>query len=208
MSCELAEFIGVMYGDGNLHIDNKHSYRLVISLNKDKDAEYAQFIQKRFTELFGLQLRTYTYKNKSLLMLRCYSKKLVYHLHEEFNLPIGKKQHLGIPAAVQESNYAFAFIRGLIDTDGCTYTRTTQGYSYPVVKFTNTNQLLAHQVAENLRSIGMQPVITRKHARANKHALDVVLNGQKQLRMYQDFIGTNNPRNKKGTEGFEPPICR
>ena len=197
MSCELAEFIGAIYGDGNLHIDKNRSYRLTISLHKDKDCVYAQYLCKQFKKLFGLTFTPYVYKNKSLLMLRCYSKKLVFFLNTEFNLPVGPKKRLGMPTKLQASQYALAFIRGLADTDGCVYTRTTSVYTYPVIKITNTNKALMQQVVEHLRIIGCNPVFSkRKSQEDHLQAYDAVLNGKKQCMLYEEFVGTSNPRNK------------
>lgn len=48
----LAEFMGIEFGDGGI----SNPWQMVITLNADKDAEYALYIEKMIYNLFGIEV--------------------------------------------------------------------------------------------------------------------------------------------------------
>lgn len=188
----LAEFLGIMSGDGNIYVGKRSTYRVSISLHSEKDRTYSSFVSELFTELFNKTFHVTCYTNKKLLSLRAYSKEIVYFLHETYSLPIGPKTHLDIPPQIRNSTLGLHFIRGFFDTDGCAYIRNTNGYQYPVLKLTTKCHSFGKQIATYLTQYSFRPNINvRKDGCA-----DVILNGWKQLHRWNQLIGTSNKRNK------------
>lgn len=116
MSADLAEFLGILYGDGCLV---SHNYGIDISGDKVSDFSYHQTrVSPLFSKLFGISARFQYQEN--CIHTRLYSKKLHEFLSSEFSFPIGeKKGRMRVPEQIyRDAEYKRAFLRGLFDTDG------------------------------------------------------------------------------------------
>ena len=112
LSEDLAEFAGILIGDGSLSNCN---YEITISLNSIYEMPYANYIKSLVKKLFGIYPRVYTQKNT--IRVRINSKALFnFLLH--IGIPYGKKKK-EVPRWIKEKEeYTIGFLRGLIDTDG------------------------------------------------------------------------------------------
>ena len=81
-SKKLAEVVGIILGDGNLHkyVKGKkvRCYSIRISGDKNKDLEYlSTYVTNLFFMLFGIKGHIYPSKSSNAVTLLFYSKKLV-----------------------------------------------------------------------------------------------------------------------------------
>lgn len=123
-----SEAIGIILGDGCIT-----KYQVKISLNIEKEKEYAKFIMKFFKELFGFSGVFKPRKNNACDLVFS-SVKLVKYL-TKMGLKIGDKiaQQVGIPKWILADRECMAVcLRGLIDTDGGVYyhNHVTKGNKY------------------------------------------------------------------------------
>ncbi len=133
---DLAEFCGIMLGDGNM---NRRGVRIAFD---KRNVNYMAYVNKLFEKLVGLQLRPFLVKATNQGYLYFYSAHLVEHL-TSVGLVAGDKikNNVGIPDWIKENEiYSKRCIRGLIDTDGCIYICKRERQKY--VKFTNFNRKL------------------------------------------------------------------
>lgn len=116
---ELAESFGVLNGDG--HISNINYEICVVGSVLEKD--YYIYLKKLFEKVFNMKF--VISKQKNILRLRTYSKKLSFFLNKEYGLPLGSKSgKLKVPRQFFKSKCLLkAYIRGLFDTDGSFYIR-------------------------------------------------------------------------------------
>lgn len=139
---DLAEFIGIMLGDGCMWKN-----QLTISLDK-RNTTYINYVKNLFKRIFGIELRFKIDKGTNTGHLYYYNKKLIEILIN-FGLKRGNKivNQVGIPNWIKQDKVYMKFcIRGLIDTDGCIYRCKREEQIY--VKFTNNNQRLLDDFKE------------------------------------------------------------
>ena len=137
MNKKLAEFIGIILGDGTLT-----KYFLRISLNSLDEKPYANYISTLCENLFGIKPSITKEKNRNLLKIELRSVRVCKFLNEILNIPYGDKinNNCKIPQVIMNNDLlAQNCLRGLIDTDG-----SISDYVY----FTSYNPLFIKQVVK------------------------------------------------------------
>ena len=144
----LAEFVGMLLGDGN--IQNFHekrsgshvtSYRVEMTLNENEE-EIIERAKTLFESVAGRKPGVYSSKNSKAISLMVYSKDLVERLCE-IGLSAGNKtkNQVGVPKWIKEKeSFRLRCLKGLIDTDGCIYSRSHDDYK--VIQFKNASRPL------------------------------------------------------------------
>ena len=129
---EIAELIGIIYGDGNLCIDNNKGYRINITGNKETDYNYlTEYVSGLFERNFNIKPKIWIYKNRKAIALNIFSKKLLEYFMN-LGMKVGPKKNLIIPNIIlKNKKYKARFLRGLLDTDFCLY--FLKGYKYPKI---------------------------------------------------------------------------
>lgn len=124
-SALLAEFFGIMLGDGGVS-----AYQIMITLNRFDDAEYILFVSNVVDTLFDIKPKVRMYSEnsitKSVGRIEISRRDLVEFLTQN-GLVLGNKvrQQATVPKWILENKeYRIACLRGLIDTDGCVYKNT------------------------------------------------------------------------------------
>lgn len=184
----LAEFVGIMMGDGNIN-----DYSIRVTLDSVADDKYILFVIALMEQLFGVIPKLYQDKNSRAVDLVIARKNLV-----EFCLSIGLKkgdklrQGLDIPDWVKENkSFSLVCIRGLVDTDGCffnhVYKVNGKEYNYAKIAFTSKSPQLLNSVSEILIKLGI-------YVRMTKDGNDLRLESQKDVIKYIELIGTSNPK--------------
>lgn len=183
---DLAEFIGIMLGDGGLT-----HFQCTVYLNSETDQEFAYYTRNLVNKLFGIMPRIYIHKKHKVWRVSISSVNLVKYLTAK-GLSLGDKVRIqvGVPSWVQANpKYIKACIRGLIDTDGSfivhRYKIKGKEYSYPRLSFSNRSEPLLNFIYKELRRLGFNP-------KSQKNA--VCLYSQDEVKRYLELIGVNNYR--------------
>lgn len=192
----LAEFMGIIVGDGHLS-----KYQTSITTNSKTDKEHALFIKKLIRQLFAVLATVKEKINENAVSVVASSRALVNYLHS-LGMPIGNKieSHITIPKWIMK-NTAFqkAFTRGLFDTDGCIYLdkhktkkRTYLHMGWTITSYADT---LIIDIIKMLRDLGFSPThkITQK---------SVFLRKQREIQRYFQEIGTSNPKHLNRYQKF------
>lgn len=182
---KLAELVGILMGDGSLS-----AWQAKVTLNLKNDRIYSLYVAKLFTDLFLIKVGLYERVYNSTLEVVVSSNKLVSFLNSK-GLPIGDKiKHgLDIPLWVyKRKSWQRACLRGLFDTDGCTYVDShkydKKEYAYIGLAFTSYSETLLESIAVVLKNLGYSPTKTSKWR--------VFLRREKEvIRFFQEI----NPRN-------------
>ena len=115
-SARLAEFIGIMLGDG--HISPS---QVVVTLGT-KEKQYGDFVAKLFFSLFGLQFKKISNAKKGYLTLYVGSMDILDFLKQMGLVENKVKYQIDIPSWIfKKHEYMKSFLRGLFDTDGSIY---------------------------------------------------------------------------------------
>lgn len=162
-SIDLAEFVGIMLGDGNIG-----KLQISITLNSIVDADYSIFVSNLCNSLFGCYPIIMKKKDCNALSVYYNGVNLVKFL-TTIGMKIGNKvkQQVGVPNWVkQKIEYKIACLRGLMDTDGGVfihkYKVNNKDYSYRKICFTNRSVPLLRFVYDTLKELGFTAKIVDK----------------------------------------------
>lgn len=207
-SKELAEFIGVLTGDGYInHYPKKGDYVLDIAGDSRNDKEYlTNFVSELIKNLFGLKTNILFAKNQNSVHIRLRSKSIIYFL-KEMGFPLGYKNQIGIPNWIKKKDiFMRYFLRGLFDTDGslALKRRYKQIPYYPVTSIASKSKLLIDNCFSWLNSKFSLCKYSenRYDKRTNKkyiiHKLEI--NGRKNANLWMNLIGSSNLKHLKKYE--------
>lgn len=189
---ELAEFVGIMLGDGGIS-----KYQFTVTLNTVTDKEYSQFVQELIKSLFEVSLGVCF--NKKFLAERIMVSRvdLISYLVDIVGLKRGNKvkQQVDIPSWIKENTqYSISCLRGLIDTDGCIilhqYLSKGKRYCYKKIGFTSRSYPLLQSASAILLILGI------KH-RIMRNKWDIRIEAKEEVKKYFQVVGTHNPKHLK-----------
>ena len=147
-SPQLAEFFGIMLGDGKLS-----HYQAVVNLGT-KEFEYAEYICDVMRDLFGVRPKIAVRKRNSFKDVYIGSLDLTEWLQKEglvFNKVLSQ---VDVPAWIfTKREYIIRFLRGFFDTDGSVY-RLRFGIQ---ISLTNKSAPLLASLQKMLRMLGYHP---------------------------------------------------
>lgn len=172
-SFALAEFLGIVLGDGGINND----WQLVISLNSVLDADYSIYIADLIKKLFNITPTVRKRPNQNTLVIVSSSTSLIDFLVSKGAVRGNKiLQKIDIPLWIKGSlEYKKTFVRGLVDTDGCLF----------IHKHRIKN--LINSVANILLEFEIPPHIT-------KNKQHIYLYSEKAIIRYLNIFGSSNKR--------------
>ncbi len=195
----LAEFYGIMLGDGNSHKNSHYAsredkrgvYSIRIVGDSTLDKSYLEkHVKSLIEELFDLRVKIGRFKprgnSRNAMFLESHGRELVAFLERKGFIPGNKiKNNLGIPFWIKDNkNYLISCLRGLYDTDGSIYKITNQN-SYQIC-FTNYNLNLLQDVRNSLLKLGINC------SRISNH--DIYITRKSELRKFLKLLGFSNDR--------------
>lgn len=199
-SKELAEFYGIMLGDGNSHktsfynsrTDKRGTYTIKIVGDVRFDNKYlVEYVKPLIENLFDIQVRVGRFKpkggfenSKNGMFIEAHGVELINFLESKGFKPGNKiKNQLRIPEWItSRENFLAICLRGLYDTDGSVYKITNQN-SHQIC-FTNYNLGLLNDVRDSLLKLGINCSKISKH--------DVYITKKSELRKFLKLIGFSN----------------
>lgn len=188
-SLQLAEFFGLMIGDGGIN----NPWQANITLNAIKDKEYGAYISKLCKVLFGIVPAIRKRKERQALVISLASTTIVDFLVMN-GLPRGNKLKNGlrIPAWIlAKKRYRIACVRGLMDTDGCLFIHkhvvAGKNYNNLGLCFTSYSVELIGQVADIFEECGIIPHVDGRKQHVYLYRADAVIK-------YLKIFGTSNDR--------------
>ena len=149
---ELAEFVGIMLGDGSIVANKRISqYAVYVCGSLINDKEYLlDFIKPLITNLFKVEMSVKYHTKFNEILLYKYSKDFVKCL-EGIGLKSGNKKDndVGFPKWIfGDKQLIAACLRGLFDTDGTIYKRWKhRGY---FIEFTSAIPKLQNDITKAL----------------------------------------------------------
>lgn len=192
-SARLAEFIGVLIGDGHLA-----KYQISIVTNSETDLEHASYVSRLAKKLFGITPTIRLKKNRKAVEIIISSIKLVEWLKRK-EMPQGNKiaQNVCAPLWIMKNDsFKKNFIRGLFDTDGCIYTDThiikNKVYKNLGWTITSYSDKLRDDVFKLLQELGYKPTLNNRQ---------VFMRRKADIEKYFQEIGSSNQKHLKRRRG-------
>ncbi len=191
-SKKLAEFIGIMLGDGGFTSKNR---QIQITLNNIDDKEYIKFVYNLIHKLFDKRPSILNIKGVNASRISISSVNLVDYL-VKLGLKKGNKIKLqvDIPSWIKNNtSYSISCVRGLIDTDGCIFDHRYQinnkFYTYKKLCFACYSYPMRKSVYNILNSLGIRSRLFNYR--------DIRIDSQKDMKLYFKIIGSHNPKHLK-----------
>ncbi len=188
-SKELAEFLGVMMGDGGIN----NSWQATITLNAVKDAKYAKYVVGLCKKLFGILPAVRRRKGSKTLVISLASTSVVDFLVSQ-GLPRGNKMKKGLTVSdwiFEKKVYQTSCLKGMIDTDGCIFIHKHiicgKLYKNIGLSFSSYSPELILYVMTTLEKFGIIAYIT-------KRGTDVYIYQEDSVVKFLKVIGTSNSR--------------
>lgn len=190
-SKDLAEFIGVVLGDGSIT-----QRQITVTLHREDDREYGEFVTSLIKKLFDVPVGLHHNKKYPVINFTVSRSELVRFCVEKLGLKRGNKikQQVDIPDWVKQNKlYSKSCVRGLVDTDGCVFTHSYKVnkklYSYKKLSFTSYSEPLRQSVFNILRENKMNPRLSQNR--------DVRLDSIRDMQRYFKVISSHNPKHLK-----------
>jgi intein/homing endonuclease len=159
-SVDLAEFVGILLGDGGITKE-----QVTITLNTEVDKEYVNYVSSLGNRLFGQKPHVSDRKDCKATNLRYSGIKLIEFLIKS-GLKSGDKvkQQVDVPNWIKSSiKYKISCLRGLMDTDGCisicTHNYKSKSYVYYNPCFANRSKPLLNFVTNTLTELNLRPSV-------------------------------------------------
>jgi len=223
---ELAEFIGIIIGDGHLEFYAGYEktgrkyveYQIRIAGNK-KEKDYLDYIRNLFYSLFNTNLKYMDDKRSNAFILRKNSKGILQFLNKICGIPFNKKVDIvRIPEVIKKSdiNIRRAFLRGLADTDYSISfkNRTQKGHNYPVIKGSFKSKKLIEDLSILYKELEFIYCVYYDERKFDKRKNDydiihnIYLNGKRNLNKWIQEIGSSNHKfQRKIKKWQEDGIC-
>lgn len=223
---ELAEIVGLSFGDGSLTIRKEYGtlrFQLRGNTTEDRD-HYDEYIIPIFNRNVCIPLANKkvptveSRKTNKSYGIAIQNEKIGEFLNK-CGIPIGIKNELRIPEWIKlNDKYLVSFLRGLLDTDGSVFCK--RNYSLRIIKMhtqikiriATTSKLLATDVKEALDSLG---ILCFFHSQARtkpcRTAYFVEVSGGINVDKWFEMIGSKNPKHITKYQtwkkfGFCPPF--
>ena len=211
-SIKLAEFFGILLGDGNIYRYKKYkkgTYSVKIVGDCRHDNIYlTKYVTPLIENLFKIRVRKGKFKpkndfknSKNSMFIESHGKKLVDFLEQKGLKPGNKiKNNLGIPEWIKKDTcFLRACLRGLYDTDGGIYKLNNQN-THQIV-FTNFNTKLLKDIKDSLEKLNIK---SSKITSENK----IYITKKIELQRFLKLIGFRNSKhlNKIRMWRFNSPV--
>lgn len=211
LNSELAEFLGIMVGDGHVaiyqtNIPKKRKYYVLQISGHIEDKKYQMdYINNLIFKLFNIQFHVEIIPNNHIIILRKQSQAICEFLIKIFGLP-SKKMDVAIPPQILEANKTIqaAFLRGLADSDFC-FTVKHKPNIYPLVCGSSISKILIEQCSGIFTKFGI-PNYYRKEQQHDKKRnktytiYKIYINGFSRVKLFMDKIGFQNKNKMKKYE--------
>ncbi|MEX0877671.1 MAG: hypothetical protein WDZ40_02275 [Candidatus Spechtbacterales bacterium] len=189
-SKSLAEFVGIMLGDGGIS-----NQQVTVTLHSKDDKKYGVYVKNLMENLFGVYVGIHERKDANACIYAVSRVELVRFCENNLGLVRGNKikKQVDIPKWIMgDKDFEIACLRGLVDTDGSIfihrYRVKSKEYSYKKLSFTSYSEPLRNSVFKIMRNTGLNPRLAGR---------DVRLDSKHDMKIYFDTISSNNPKHLK-----------
>ena len=202
---ELAEFVGMIFGDGSVTFrkgTNKIRFQLRGDAKSDKE-HYHNFViplcNKLLWESLGRNVSLVKDKKRNSFGVCIESPKLK-SFFDWLKVPIGVKKELYVPNWIKKDvNFSKAFVRGLFDTDGTiSFKRNNTAKSnlhvVGVVSICLTSKNLIFEISEILKKVNLKHYIRSYKGKTNKRRAYRVDIFRPHHKRFFSLIGSHNPK--------------
>ena len=194
---ELAEFVGIMLGDGYINFPKQP--RIKITFNSIVDKEYLIFVKNLLSNIFQVNIIEKQRKTENAADLFIFNRNAIRLIINEVQLiPSPKWNRATIPNWVFKHGLERFVLRGYFDTDGCVVITNNNGLRYPRLEMKVSPSPMQEQ---------FQIILRRYNFKFGTHNIGkgkirIQLNGKKELKKWNELIEFSNPKHQIKCNSF------
>lgn len=194
---KLAEFVGIMLGDG--YISYPKQQRVKISFNSIDDKEYLVKVTLLLKELFESKIITKHRSTENCSELYLFRRKDIRKIiHEVGLIPSPKWNRAVIPNWIFEHKLTKFVLRGYFDTDGCVVITNNNGIKYPRLEMKISPSPMQEQFIRILKEHDFRFGVYK----IGKGKVRIQLNGKNQLQKWMQEISFSNQKHMRKAKQF------
>jgi hypothetical protein len=200
----IAEFIGIMLGDGSIGIYNKRSrkggllHQLKVTLDS-RNKSYINYVSNLMREILDIEPKIFIKKNENAADIRIFNKEKVLYALNFLELKLSPKWNtMEIPKRYSKGKLALFVLRGIFDTDGSVTIFRNNGIIYPRIEIRICPSPAQNQVINILKKNNFKFKIQF----LDKGNIKIRISGEKELKNWFTKVGSSNPRYIKRAEVF------
>jgi len=197
LTSELAEFVGIMLGDG--YLSYPKNPRIKISFNSIDDKEYLDFVFKHTKKLFDTNIIIKHRKNENTSDLFIFNREVIRYLINNINLKISPKWNKAkIPRWILDNHLEKYVLRGYFDTDGCVVITNNNGTRYPRLEMKICPSPMQDQFISILNKFDFKFGVYD----IGKGKVRIQMNGRNELKKWSELISFSNPKHRQKADSF------
>ena len=192
----VAEFIGIMLGDGSIGVyntkagDKQKIHRRVKVTLDSRNKVYTDHVENVMKRVLEVEPRVRYKKSENAVDVSTHKIRALSFVLNELNLKMSPKWgRMEIPAPYDRKKFGHFVLKGLFDTDGCLSIFSNNGIRYPRIEIRLCPSPAQEQVSKLLDDYGFKYRI--QHLERGKTR--VRISGKTQLKKWFDVIGSSNP---------------
>ena len=205
----LAEFVGIMLGDGS--INRTYQNRIQITLNKNEKA-YREHVVALVRKLFGIEPIVKFRKNENAVDIMIFRKFVIDYLIDDVGLIESPKWNRQVvPEIFMKNDMGRFILRGYFDTDGSVVITDNNGTTYPRIEMKVCPSPMKDSIVKILDDMGFRfGCYSIENGRFR-----IQMNGRSQASKWLKEVGIMNPSQSErlskigikesiAGDGFEP----
>ncbi|MBI2628627.1 hypothetical protein HYW74_00925 [Candidatus Pacearchaeota archaeon] len=191
----LAEFVGVMLGDGCIGIYDckagnriKKQYQLKVTLDS-RNKEYSDYVYNLIKDILEVEPKPYLKKDENTIDIRVFKKDKILFILNDIGLELSPKWNRAkIPEKFLDKNWGLFVLRGLFDTDGSVTRFNNHGIIYPRLELRLSPSPMQDQVIDILRKNNFNYKIQK----LERGKIKIRLSGINELKKWKAMVGSSN----------------
>jgi hypothetical protein len=189
---EIAEFIGIMLGDGHIGIykfkqQRKILHQLKVTLDS-RNKQYTNFVAKLMERVLDIKPKIFYKKNENAVDIKVYRKEKVLYALNNLKLKLSPKMNKAtIPKDYSKGKIGLSVLKGLFDTDGSVTIFNNNGIRYPRIEIRICNSPMQQQFINILDENKIKHKIQRFD-----RGIKIRISGKKELQKWFKKVGSSN----------------
>lgn len=192
---KIAEFIGIMLGDGSIGIydtkaGNKIKKHKVIKVTLDsRNKRYIEYVTKLMGDVLDVEPKIHFKKNENAVDICTFRGDKLDYLLNDIGLKISPKwNNMKIPEKFMKKEFYPYILRGLFDTDGSVTIFNNNGTKYPRIEIKICPSPAQKQFIQILDNLNFKYRVQE----LDKSKLRIRVSGVKELKRWFEIVGSSN----------------
>ena len=191
----MAEFIGIMLGDGSIGIydtraGNKIKKHHVVKITLDsRNKQYIEYVSNLMKEVLNVEPKLHFKKKENAVDICTFRKDKVSYVLNEIGLKLSPKwNRMEIPRKFMKNRFYSHILRGLFDTDGSVTIFNNNGIIYPRIEIKICPSPAQKQFVEIIDSLAFN----YKVQNLDKGKIRIRISGKSELKRWFNIVGSSN----------------